>query len=273
MKKIYIILITLFIGYNTFAQGTIYLKVLDADKNGVVFLKATESYIDLSDYDKSSAIKMVLSNNNNNNIVAIDYGHQREMWKRNVTTNEFVCFDILNIDNPDLQRFVSKSKRPERFMKHPWFLNWGFSGTFESNYDFYYNFYGNIRGGFFLLANKWDIALSIMLGGNDKDDFFMSVGLISKVYFPIKKIGLSPYIGAGVSYNLKLSFAYNTAGEFDDAQTHYIDVPVTAGITWRLGPGSLDIGFQYGLRTAFMDNLNNSYMGIIGYTFCPWGNR
>ena len=274
MKNTYIILILLFFSYGVFAQETTHLKVVNIENNGVTIIEAKESYLELSDYGKSSAIRMLLSNTNHNSLIAVDYGHTREMWKRDMTTGQFVRFDILNIDDPDLQRFVNKSKHPEKFSKHPWFLNWGFSGTFDDNdEELNYNFFGNIRGGFFLLANKWDIALSVMLGGNKKDDFFMSVGLISKVYFPIKKIGLSPYVGAGVSYNFTMSFAYNSAIESDDSKSHYIDVPVTAGISWRLGPGSLDIGFQYGLRSAITKEHKNSYMGIIGYTFCPWAKR
>ena len=262
MKNTYITLVILFWGYSVSAQDTACLKIFDADKNGITFLEATESYMDLSDYDKSSSIKMVLSDNNNNNIIVIDYGHLREMWKKNDATKEFVRFDILNIDNPDLQRFVKK--HPERFMKHPWFFYFG--GQYSVNPDMNaFSAFGSVRGGFFLLANRWDIAVSFMAGYNADDEgtdgFIMSVGLVSKVYFPIKKIGLSPYVGAGISCN------------FDSDFEPHLDVPVVVGLSWRLGPGSLDIGFQYGLRTAFIDNIQNTYMGIIGYTFCPLGNR
>jgi len=256
MKNTYILLVILFIGYSVSAQDTTYLKVLNADKNGVTILAAKESYIDLSDYDKSSAIKIALPEINNN-IIVIDYGHQREMWKKDNVRNEFVRFDVLNIDNPDLQRFVKKSKHAEKFMKHPWFLYFGGQYTVSPDMNTF-SAYGSVRWGFFLLANRWDIAFSVMAGYNasdEYDDLLCNVGFISKLYFPIKKIGLSPYIGVGISCNY--------------SSESFLDVPVTVGLSWRLGPGSLDMGFQYGFRIES----EPLFMGIIGYTFCPWGNR
>ena len=251
-------------GYNTYAQDTTNLKVVK-NENGIITLKATETYYSLPKEEKPAFIRMALSSMYSNEIIVIEYEHQREFWRKNTAKNEFICFDTLNIDNPDLRRFIKK--RPERFMAHPWFFHWGLNATFslEDDIDSYvnYNIYANVRAGFFLLLNMWDIAVSVAIGNGgsvDKDNFLVSTGLITKVYFPIKQINLSPYVGGGVSYNYTSQSDYS-GRESISTSTHYIGAPFTVGVNWRLGPGSFDVGAQYGYKTEFMM--------IAGYTFFP----
>jgi len=279
MKKTYIILIILFFGHSVSAQETTHLKISRIEQNGLIILDAERSYIKLSNKEKSSAIGTVLSNEDNNNIIVVNCGHQREMWKKDASKNKFICFDTLNINTPPLEKMIKK--RPEKFAKHPWFFGGGLNWSFN---DDVFNFYFNARAGFFLLLNKWDLATSFVIGVNNNNTNkiytnFKNIGIITKFYFPIniKKQHLSPYIGGGISYThsttttfestlIDMPFTSGITMEISkDTITKTFDLPITIGINWRLGPGSLDIGAQFGFKTDFMM--------MAGYTFCPWINR
>ena len=108
------------------------------------------------------------------------------------------------------------------------------------------------RIGFFLLRNKWDMAASVteQLSGNIEDEsssMATSVGLASKFYYPIKKYNLSPSLGA--------ELAVTIPSEGEVAFTPYM----LAGVSWYVGPGSLDVGLRIG----------SSSMLMFGYTLIP----
>ena len=75
---------------------------------------------------------------------------------------------------------------------------------------------------------------------------------MSKVYFPVRKYNISPYVGLGISYAV-------TYDENWTLTTSSWNIPLYLGISWYVGPGSLDLGFQISDNTAFM----------VGYTFSP----
>ena len=77
--------------------------------------------------------------------------------------------------------------------------------------------------------------------------FAGDVGFDSRAYLPfrIKNVNLAPYAGAGVSY----SFSPDS----------YFELRLLAGACWFVGPGSLDVGLQYGTKSDFSLTL--------GYTF------
>jgi hypothetical protein len=113
------------------------------------------------------------------------------------------------------------------------------------------------RIGFFLLKDRWDLALSETFGvftsqANESGNFNEELGLLSKVYFPIKikKYKFSPYTGAGVSLVVD--------GDFDEQDT-YFRTMFLAGVSYYVGPGSLDIGMQYDKTSKFTMT--------VGYTF------
>ena len=114
----------------------------------------------------------------------------------------------------------------------------------------------NTRLGFFLLLNRWDLAATYSANfiGNDSSSDITgqsNVGLMSKVYFPIKKYNISPNVGG------ELSLA-----SYTDAQkvtTQSINESVLIGISWYVGFGSLDIGFRAGKEVTTM----------VGFTIFP----
>jgi hypothetical protein len=109
--------------------------------------------------------------------------------------------------------------------------------------------------GFFLLRNRWDLGITgsgFMAGNIDAEDvtYQTSLGLMSKVYFPIKKYRLSPNIGAELSWNKY------TIGS---SKSSSISPFLLTGISWYVGSGSFDLGVRTGKQ----------YIIMIGYTFIP----
>lgn len=108
----------------------------------------------------------------------------------------------------------------------------------------------DIRGGTYLYENRWDASASLGLGyskASENTQYTGSISLDSRVYFPINKINLSPYAGAGISWSFSPS--------------SYFELKLLTGTCWFIGNGSLDLGLQYGIKSGFSLT--------IGYTFRP----
>jgi hypothetical protein len=87
------------------------------------------------------------------------------------------------------------------------------------------------------------------------------LGIMSKIYLPIKKYNLSPYIGAGLSrrYTESVTPGYTTAGYPDVKvdETYQWQTMLLLGASWYVGPGSWDFGLQIG----------KDFNVTLGYTF------
>ena len=109
----------------------------------------------------------------------------------------------------------------------------------------------NLRAGSYLYKNLLDVSATLNLGGNKPDggenQFTGDLGVDSRAYLPfrIKNVNLAPYAGVGVSWSF--------------APESYYEVRFLAGGCWFVGPGSFDIGLQYGLKSE--------YSVTLGYTF------
>lgn len=110
----------------------------------------------------------------------------------------------------------------------------------------------NLSAGTFLYKNIWDISANLGLGfmtASRNTSFSGNIGASTKVYLPwrIPKINLAPYAGAGLS----LSFVPSAVFEGQ----------LLLGFSCFVGPGSIDVGFKYGLKSKFA--------ATFGYTFRP----
>lgn len=122
-------------------------------------------------------------------------------------------------------------------------------GSFYSG-DEYSNGSLNLRAGSFLYKNVIDVSATLNIGGyktGEERQFTSDVGVDSRAYLPshIKNINLAPYAGAGISWTF--------------APESYFELRLLAGSCWFVGPGSLDMGLQYGTESDFTLTL--------GYTF------
>jgi hypothetical protein len=262
MKRFYIVILALIIGHYCNAQNvngdgnklSVLLRdYFKTDSTGTVSvsLDAKPEYINASEQTKLFIIDNVLSSRNRK-IAFIRYGNKREIWSKN-SSNNVILLDSINMNNSDLTRALENK---QKLVKHPWFFYFGGQGMFTSE-DFT-NVSLGLRIGSFLLLDRWDMAVSFGLNGIPEDEegdlgeINISAGLVSKFYFPMKimKQRISPYIGGGVDFIT------------DSGGNESINVSGLTGISWALGPGSLDLGVQYSKTSDFTFN--------IGYTFFPW---
>lgn len=107
----------------------------------------------------------------------------------------------------------------------------------------------NIRAGTYLFRQILDASVSCSAGftrnGDGNAEFTGDVSVDTRAYLRIKKIKVSPYAGVGVSW------VY--------APSSFIEPRFLGGLCCFIGPGSLDVGYQYGTKSKGSLTL--------GYTF------
>ena len=256
MKKIYIIIL-LFLGtVNGYSQDTTYFNPVENGKDGTLILYAKEAYQSLPAKEKQLAIIKALPKGTAFDLLLVHSGTKREMWIEDPKTSSLFLVDSMDMNNPYVRKNAGK------LISHPFFIYFGGQTTFNSetvNFDF------STRFGFFLLLNRWDLALATSFGmryGNPNYNYFvLNLGLASKYYFPIKKYPLTPYIGTSISYifSLKDEWGASIPDFYNTTTTSTWDFSFLTGISWYIGPGSLDFGIQAGLV--------NHFATTIGYTF------
>jgi hypothetical protein len=261
MKK-YIIIISLILGVSCFAQtnnfqqeeflsqfGT-HFESVEMTETGIIRLQAKESFTSLSAERKSIIMEFVLSRGYT--LAFVTYEYKRELWQRD-TSGTAVLLDSWDLNILYTPRITLKTL--QKTDVHPWFLQFGLNSSFNEDL-FNLNLTGRI--GFFLLKNRWDLALSYSFRTNltEFNDVTTSdLGLMSRVYFPIQKYNIAPYAGLGISY--VWSETYTDYADFSTTTSWH--VPLYLGVSWFVGPGSLDFGLQISSNTVF----------TVGYTFSP----
>jgi hypothetical protein len=200
--------------------------------------------------------KFVISNAMSNfdvKIARVNSGSNRELWGKS-KGNETILLESLDLNNLDLQKF--KDNRSQLLIRNNWFLYYGGNTMFNPDM---FTLGLNFRVGSFLVKNRWDLAFSWSVNAmsqENAEDVYggLNLGLNTRYYQPLKKLPISPYVGAGIAYNVPFSDI--------DATSEFIGM---LGCTWALGPGSLDFGVQYGTTSKFMLT--------VGYTFFPWSQK
>ena len=264
MKKLYTVIIVLLIGsqmifgqdknakLDSFRSDVLtkyqaYFTAATLDKSGQLRLTAGESYSKLASSDKKDIMNIILRSWQES-LVILQFESNRELWGWNGEANEGQLIEVWNL-NPQ-PRSAEPQAMQSDIAKHPWFFYIGGASQMDS----FQNINGALsaRLGFFLLLNKLDLAASVteQLSGNIEDEsssLSTSVGLASKFYFPIQKHNISPNLGA------ELAVTIPSEGEI--AFTPYF----LAGVSWYVGPGSLDAGLRIG----------SSSMLMFGYTLIP----
>jgi hypothetical protein len=217
------------------------------DESGQLRLTATESYSRLAPSDKNDIMNIILRSWQES-LVILQFESRRELWGWNSETNDGQLIEVWNL-NPQ-PRSAEPQAMQSDIAKHPWFFYIGGASQMDSQQNL--NGALSARLGFFLLLNKLDLAASVteQLSGNIEDEsssLSTSVGLASKFYFPLQKHNISPNLGA------ELAVTIPSEGEM--AFTPYF----LAGVSWFVGPGSLDAGLRIG----------SSSMLMLGYTLVP----
>jgi hypothetical protein len=219
-------------------------------KNTTLFIIATEQYGTLNNQDKKELFAEAFAGLDID-LVNIDYSAQQSKYMHELWNKEGVgIFNLIETDNLNsinAESYVPLMQKTTRY--HPWFYYLGFG---FNNPDLLGNddesaaeIMVNARIGSFLLKDFLDLSFSTsysydFINENNTFDF----SLISKIYFPIRKIHLSPFIGGGIGYRLV---------DWDGQITW----SALAGISWYVGIGSFDIAAQY----------NKDLYMTVGYTF------
>jgi len=269
MKKLFTILFILFLGYQqSDAQGSkklesfkekilpeyyAYFNKAELTENGLLNLSAVDKYISLSAEGKN-AIMVKISTAWKDSVILVHYGAVIELWGWSEETENAKLLDKLNMTAPQLMK--APITKPKKMAMHPWFYyvggQWGLATNGYINMSF------NTRLGFFLLLNKWDFATTFSGGitgnttktsdGSTNSKAWANFGLMSRIYFPIKKLKISPNIGGQITFGS----SGNTTSVYSAA--------LILGVSWYVGFGNLDLGFSIG-------DIGFTSMG--GYTASP----
>ncbi len=212
------------------SENKTYFSSSELRENGSLYLTATEKYNTLSSSEKK-VILAKITKAKGKALVMVKNESKRELWNYN--------YEIENaqlLDEWDLNATQLVTQTPKTIYR-PWFAYIGgqIGGT-KNNAGATIN----LRIGFFLLKNRWDLAASISGGATEnlnienEPTVWSNFGLLSRVHFPIKKLHMSPNIGAEISVNT-----------FGSSQTK-VTPSAVVGVSWFIGCGSLDIGVRLG---------------------------
>jgi len=269
MNRVLNVLLILLIGsLQTFAQDptakiaslresvlpkyNIYFNNAELTESGQLTLSAGEKYKLLSLAGKKAVMDNLVKTWQES-LVLVHFESKREMWVWDSETGKALLLDSWDINATAVPKTLTPGSK---IALHPWFVYLGGQGQMDKNHEV--NGAINTRIGFFLLRNRWDLAWTFSGGllGNIDSEVPMtsrfSTGLMSKVYFPVKKLNMSPNVGIDIA-----STTYTSSETVAD--TYDRSVSLLAGISWYIGHGSLDVGFRIG----------NEFTTMIGYTYIP----
>jgi hypothetical protein len=270
MKKIFNILLILLIGLSQICaqlprekiasfrevvlpQYNVYFTSAELTESGQLSLSAVEKYNLLSTVWKKAVMDNLIKTWQES-LVLVQYETKRELWGWDRETGK-----ALFLDSWDLNATATARTAVTTISKtalHPFFVYFGGQGQLDKNHEANAAF--NSRVGFFLLRNRWDLAWTFsggILGNIDSETAMtnrFSTGLMSKVYFPIRNLNISPNAGLDIASTVLSSS--ETVGD-----TYDRSFSLLAGISWYVGHGSLDVGFRMG----------KEFTTMIGYTYIP----
>ncbi len=267
MKKFYSLLFALLLGNLVIqAQDTqklesfrnsalkeyrMYFSRAELTENGQLSLAASDQYIPLNADAKLKILENITSAWQQS-LVLIRFDAKNELWGRNKDTGKTELLDVWDLKAA--QAILTQPQETGKFARHPWFFYLGEQGMYDTNKNI--NLSLNTRLGFFLLENRWDLAATYsfnFMGNADSDATTgqSNLGLMSKVYFPIKKYNISPNVGGEISMA--------TVIDEQNVTTNSMNKSFLIGISWFVGIGSLDIGIRTG----------DEVMTMIGFTIFP----
>jgi len=237
------------------AQSTHYRSLNDTSvvqyliggyvKEGKLYLMANDAYSTLDINKKRELLSMVAREFPHMDITISDSKGRCELWGG----SDAGVFLMEQWSNDDMQIDDYKPLELKRNGNSKLFY---YIGGAYSNNDGYRNGSLNLRAGTYLYRNIVDITASLSMGyakTSDTTQFTGSVGADGRYYLPFrpKTINLTPYAGGGVAWIF--------------APEKQFELRLLAGACLFVGPGSFDLGVQYGTSSGFS--------ATFGYTFRP----
>ena len=202
-------------------------------KSNKIYLITNKDYNTLSIEDKGNIIKEIIKDFDGYDITVYSGGQQRELWLSE--NNKVAYLEHWNNDSLKIENYMPLELKRNGETKVFYYVGGSFNGS-----NGYSNGSLNLRVGSYLYKNFIDVSGTLNLGYNKtggKSQFAGDVGMDSRGYLPfrIKNFNMAPYVGAGISYAFSPS--------------SYFELRLLAGGCWFIGPGSMDIGLQYGLKS------------------------
>lgn len=215
-----------------FIKGTMQDKVLT--------LQSSELYGQLNMEDRKEVVECFAKKFPDCRIVVLTRD-RNELWIQ--VDGVLCCIDRWKPGDLEMSRFSPLKSR--RKIAGGWFLYIG--GQLSGSKD-YTNLMFSGRTGTFLFKNSLDVGATLNYGYSSvegRESYSGDVGLDVRWYLRIKKIGLAPYVGGGVTRIFE--------------PEEYTEGRVFAGLCYLIESGSLDLSYQYG--KTFKSSFS------IGYTF------
>lgn len=266
MKRAYIFLaIIIFISGQTFSQPLpdrlsqfrtdvlpqyqSFFKSADINQSGQLVLYANSNFASMPADEKKSLMDK-LTRAWQSSLIIVSYEGKYELWSWDNKVSKSIRLDSWDLNAAAFRKPAAETLSGTAL--HPWFVYLGGLGQYNSSR--YLTVAFNSRVGFYLLRDRVDFAWTLSVGGSGYDtatiNTNLSYGIMSKVYFPIKKARLSPNVGVSLDNNV-----IYTA----DQTSSSASASALAGISWFVGKGSLDLEFRYG----------KEFTTMVGYTFYP----
>jgi hypothetical protein len=229
-----------------------YFTSSTVSDKGQLVLYANEKYHQLA-LNTRKALMGNLLKKWSASLVLVQDGSRSELWGLNEETGGALRVDTWDINAPNLPPKATET--PVKTALHPFFVYVGGQGMLDSEHNL--NVAVNTRVGFFLLLNRWDLAFTFsggIIGSIDSTAAManqLSTGLMSRFYFPIQKLHISPNIG----FDLEGTVYTTNEGVTSNSNSQHL----LTGISWFVGRGSLDLGVRIGKEVT----------ATVGYTLVP----
>lgn len=212
-------------------------------KDKKLHLITNTDYESLSVVQKQEVIGKVAQEFVDYDIDVYSENQQRELWT--YVNGNIKMIESWNNDSLQIERYLPLELKRQGLTRVFYYIGGMFSGSSGSHSGSL-----SLRAGSYLYENYLDASATFNMGyntANGNTQFAGDIGIDSRVYLPfrIKKVNLAPYAGVGVSWSF--------------APSSYFEARFLAGGCWFVGPGSFDIGLQYGIKSDFALTL--------GYTF------
>jgi hypothetical protein len=243
-------------------ENELYFENAKRKADGTLELQA-KGFFSAMDQSKKSAVLELALKKWKGEMIFVHSGYNREIWKRDVLTGQIALIGQWDLNDAEIQKYLPKTLQTTRF--HPFFFYIGGQSNFNSDH---FSLLLSARIGSFLYKDRWDVALSSSLNITSTEANYSTnaeLGLLSKVYFPIRKYNISPYVGLGItrvlsysSMNIDDEYSGSAFGNLPvDSENIYWNKMLLIGVSWYVGPGSWDFGTQLG----------NNFNLTLGYTF------
>ena len=218
-------------------------------KNQKLYLTVTPNYTQLNDTEKKSMIQKVVAEFPNHDVEIYAKEQSRELWIQK--SNDIYLVESWNNDSLNLTDYLPLQLESTGNSKFFYYYGCNFNGSKGSHT-------GNLsfRVGSYLYKDWIDASFSSNMGYNATEggsSFALDFGIDNRYYWKKKKgqkppkVNMAPYAGLGLSLTVSPQV--------------YFDLRFFVGFCWFVGPGNIDLGFQYGLKSSYSFN--------IGYTFRP----